>query len=172
MSRPLRILQVTDLYEPFIGGMEQHVKSLSRGLADRGHKVVVATTRLPGTADDETMDGVRIRRITGWSSRVLADWYERTDVPFHPPVPDPGAIAGLKVIIDELRPDVVHAQGWITYSCLALAARRRRFRLFVTMHDHAFACVRKTLMRNGLEGRSLDHGSTPACAVLQASTAP
>ena len=60
MSRPLRILQVTDLYEPFIGGMEQHVKSLSRGLADRGRKVVVATTRLPGTADDWTIEGVRV----------------------------------------------------------------------------------------------------------------
>jgi glycosyltransferase involved in cell wall biosynthesis len=148
VNRPLKILQITDLYEPFIGGMEQHVKTLSGGLAQRGHEVMIATARLPGTADDETVDGVRVRRIAGWSSRVLAGWYERAEAPFHPPVPDPGVTAELKAIIGELRPDIVHAQGWITYSCLAIA-RHRNFRLVVTLHDHGFTCVRKTLLRNG-----------------------
>jgi len=50
VSRPLRILQVTDLYDPFIGGMESHVKALSHGLVRLGHEVTVATARLPGTA--------------------------------------------------------------------------------------------------------------------------
>lgn len=148
MSRSLRILQVADLYKPFIGGMEQHVETLSQHLARRGHEVTVATVRVPGTAADETADGVAIRRITGWSSRVLANRYERSDAPFHPPVPDPGTVAALHKVIDQLRPEIVHAQGWITYSCLA-AASRRRFRLVVTMHDHGFTCARRTLMRDG-----------------------
>jgi glycosyltransferase involved in cell wall biosynthesis len=150
VGRTLRILQVADLFEPFIGGMEQHVKALSRGLAQRGHEVTVATAHIPGTAIDETVDGVRVRRILGWSGRALARWYERAEAPFHPPMPDPGVVAALKQIIDETHPDVVHAQGWISYSCLAVA-RHGRFQLVVTMHDHSFACVRKTLMRKNLE---------------------
>jgi glycosyltransferase involved in cell wall biosynthesis len=146
----LRILQVADLFEPFIGGMEQHVKTLSGGLAQRGHKVTVATSYLPGTAFDEAVDGFRVRRIAGWSGRALSGWYERAEVPFHPPIPDPGMVAALKRLIDEFRPDIVHAQGWISYSCLAIT-RHRRFRLVVTLHDHSFACVRKSLMHNDLE---------------------
>src|SRR5580693_9500276 len=96
MSKPLRILQVSDFFEPFVGGMEQHVKTLSRGLAQRGHEVTVATVHLPGTAVDEAVDGFRIKRIAGWSSRALAGWYERAEAPFHPPVPDPGIVAALK----------------------------------------------------------------------------
>jgi glycosyltransferase involved in cell wall biosynthesis len=147
-SRKLKILQVTDLYKPFIGGMEQHVETLSHGLTQRGHEVIVATAQLPDTPDDEIVDGFRIRRIAGWSGRALAGLYERAEAPFHPPVPDPGVVAELKRIIDEARPDVVHAQGWITYSCLAIALHRR-FRLVVTLHDYGFVCGRKTLMRNG-----------------------
>jgi glycosyltransferase involved in cell wall biosynthesis len=148
VSRSLRILQVTDLYDPFIGGMESHVKALSHGLVRLGHEVTVATARLPGTAADETVDGLRIRRFTGWSARALASWYEQAEAPFHPPLPDPGVVAELKRVINESRPDVVHAQGWITYSCLMMA-RHRRFKLVVTVHDHGFMCARKTLLRNG-----------------------
>lgn len=150
MSQTLKILQVADLFEPFIGGMEQHVKALSQGLTQRGHEVTIATVQIPGALVDETIDGYRVRRILGWSGRALAGWYERDEAPFHPPVPDPGVVSVLKQIIDELRPDVVHAQGWISYSCLAIA-RHRRFQLVVTMHDHSFACIRKTLMRKNLQ---------------------
>ena len=150
MSQTLKILQVADLFEPFIGGMEQHVKTLSQGLTQRGHEVTIATAHIPGTLVDETIDGYRVRRILGWSGRALARLYERDEAPFHPPVPDPGVVSALRQIIDELRPDIVHAQGWISYSCLAIATRRR-FRLVVTMHDHSFACVRKTLMRKNLQ---------------------
>jgi len=149
MTRRLKILQVVDLYDPFIGGMELHVKALSQGLACRGHEVTIATSHLSGTAIDEVVDGLRIRRISGWTNRALRGWYERAEAPYHPPLPDPGVMRALREIIDDERPDLVHAQGWISYSCMAIA-RRREFQLVVTMHDYSFICVRKTLMRNGL----------------------
>jgi glycosyltransferase involved in cell wall biosynthesis len=152
MTGRLRVLQVADLYEPFVGGMEQHVQTLSRLLTQRGHEVTVATARLPGTAADETTaDGIRVCRITGWAGRALEGRYERPEAPFHPPAPDPGVVAGLAHIIGELRPDIVHAQGWITYSCLATRLRRSS-RLVVTLHDHGMACPRRTLMRHGRAG--------------------
>jgi glycosyltransferase involved in cell wall biosynthesis len=60
-------------------------------------------------------------------------------------------VARLTGIIGEMRPDIVHAQGWISYSCLAVRPRRD-FRLVVTLHDHGMACPRRTLMRHGDAG--------------------
>src|SRR5260370_27388211 len=127
--------------------MELHVKTLSRLLAQLGHEVTVATGRLPGTAEEETTDGVRIRRITGWAGRALAGRYERSAAPIPPPMPDPGVVAGLTRIIGEARPDIVQAQGWISYSCLAVR-RRQGFRLVVGLHDYRMACARRTMMRH------------------------
>jgi glycosyltransferase involved in cell wall biosynthesis len=147
MNRPLRILLVADFFEPFIGGAELHVKTLASELARRGHEVTVATVQLPGTEAAESIDGFRVKRLVGWSGRVLSGFYERKEAPFHPPVPDPGIVAALKSIIDEVRPHIVNAQGWIAYSCLSIF-RHKRFRLVVTLHDHSLVCVRRTLMRN------------------------
>jgi glycosyltransferase involved in cell wall biosynthesis len=149
MSRPLRILQVSDLYEPFIGGMESHVKALSHGLASRGHEVTIATAHLPETTTDEIADGLRIRRIAGWANRALHGWYERAEAPYQPPLPDPGMMRALREIINDEHPDIVHAQGWISYSCMAIA-RRSECPLVVTMHDYSFSCARRTFLRNGL----------------------
>ena len=154
MNRPLKIVQVTDLFEPFVGGMEQHVATLSHGLAQRGHDVTVVTARLPGTAGAESTGACRVKRITGWYGRVPAGWYAPGDTPCHPPVPDPGVVAALRAVIGRARPDVVHAQGWLADACLALA-RARRPALVVTLHDHGHACPRKTLLR---DGRSLCPG--------------
>jgi glycosyltransferase involved in cell wall biosynthesis len=150
MGTRLRILQVTDLFEPFIGGLEQHVKTLASGLAQRGHEVTVVTAHLPGTTADEAVGRFRVRRVTGWSGRALAPWYERREAPFHPPMPDPGIAAALRQLIAELRPHIVHAHGWISYTCLAMA-KDPPFQLVVTLHDYGLACVRKTLMRDGRE---------------------
>jgi hypothetical protein len=147
VSRSLRILQVTDLYDPFIGGRESHVKAISHGLVRLGHEVTVATARLPGAAADETIDGLRFTRFAGWSARALVDWYERAEAPFHGPLPDLGAVAELKRVINEPCPDVVRAQRWITYSC-QMMARHRRSKLLATAHDYRFMCARKTLLRN------------------------
>jgi glycosyltransferase involved in cell wall biosynthesis len=149
MATSLRILQVSDLYEPFIGGAERLVKTLSEGLVQRGHEVNVATTRLPETLTDQTVNGVRVRRITGWSTRILASSYERAEAPFHPPVPDPAVVRALNAIIDDLRPDIVHAHGWITYSCMA--ANLKGSKLIVTLHDYGQICARKTLQLDGAE---------------------
>lgn len=146
--RPLRILQVSDLFEPFVGGMEQHVRTLSHGLAERGHDVAVVTAQLPGTAAEESIGGCRVRRITGWYGRVPAGWYAPGHTLCHPPVPDPGVVAALREIIGRWRPDVLHAQGWMAYSCLAMPPGRRPA-LIVTLHDHGYACPRKTLLQDG-----------------------
>ena len=50
VARRMRILHVTPYYQPSVGGLTLHVKSLSDGLAARGHEVTVFTSRLFGSA--------------------------------------------------------------------------------------------------------------------------
>jgi glycosyltransferase involved in cell wall biosynthesis len=59
----MRVLFVLENYYPYIGGAEVLFKNLCEGLADRGNDVTVITTQLPGTAANETINRVKIRRI-------------------------------------------------------------------------------------------------------------
>jgi len=60
----VRIAQVSPWFSPHFGGVESHVRSLSRELARRGHEVTVVTSRHdPSSLPEETMDGFRVLRV-------------------------------------------------------------------------------------------------------------
>ncbi|MGH7408563.1 MAG: glycosyltransferase family 4 protein, partial [Candidatus Methylomirabilales bacterium] len=59
---PLRLCLCVSLFRPAIGGAERQAEQLARVLAARGHRVTVVTQRLPGTAPEEELDGVRVVR--------------------------------------------------------------------------------------------------------------
>lgn len=59
----MKILFVTDLYYPFVGGGQVLIKILGENLARRGHDATVLTSRLPGTAGREVQQGVTIKRV-------------------------------------------------------------------------------------------------------------
>ena len=60
----MRIAQVSPWFSPHLGGVESHVRSLSRELAARGNDVTVVTSRhdlsLPA---EESMEGFRVVRV-------------------------------------------------------------------------------------------------------------
>ena len=66
-------------FPPEVGGLESHVYYLCRGLAARGHRVDVVTSRSrPGLPEREVMDGVRVwrtplpaRTTLGWAAHAL-----------------------------------------------------------------------------------------------------
>ena len=60
----MKILFVLENYYPFIGGAEVLFKNLCEGLAEKGHDIIVLTTQLQGTLPDETINGVKIHRIS------------------------------------------------------------------------------------------------------------
>jgi len=62
MVTPMRILHTVELYEPSVGGAQEVVRQVSTRLAERGHEVTVATTRLSGRQSDR-IDGVHIREF-------------------------------------------------------------------------------------------------------------
>ena len=84
----MRILMVTDFYWPFLGGVEQHVRTLSHTLHERGHHVAVATLWGEGLAETEMDLGVPVYRLHSSSQR--ANWlYSEPKRPWAPPFPDP-----------------------------------------------------------------------------------
>jgi glycosyltransferase involved in cell wall biosynthesis len=140
----MRILMVSDFYPPIIGGLEGYVHTLAHELVRRGHRVSVATLRHKGAPAYELDAGVHVHRLAGWH-RLLAPFYESAARRFHPTVPDPGVMAGLRRVVARERPDVVHAHGWMLYSCLPLKEWSSAG-LVVTLHDYGLVCPKKTYM--------------------------
>ena len=143
----MRILLVTDFYPPIIGGLERYVQTLAHELVRRGHQVAVATLRQEGAPACELDVGVRVHRLAGWN-RLLAPFYASAARQFHPTAPDPGVMAGLRHVVAQERPDIVHAHGWMLYSCLPLKAWSKAG-LIVTLHDYGLVCPKKTYMHAG-----------------------
>jgi glycosyltransferase involved in cell wall biosynthesis len=144
----MRVMQLTELYHPIIGGAESYVAALSKGLVGLGHTVCVVTIQPGGLPDEETIDGVRVLRIRSWSQN-LTRFYSDTSHPFHPPAPDPGAVAALRRIIQQEQPAVVHSHNWLNHSFFPLYHAHKGPAHVVTLHDYAMACPRKTLLRPG-----------------------
>lgn len=66
-ARGLRVMIVTDQYEPMVGGVPTVTKELARGLSERGHTVTVVA---PGT----TAPGVSARPVTTRGVAGPDDW--------------------------------------------------------------------------------------------------
>jgi len=128
--RELRVLIVTDQYEPMVGGVPSVTKDLARGLAGRGHAVAVvapSATReghradgppgqAPGTVTVDFRGSVAWPWCAGQRLGVLA----------------PASAAKL---ITAFEPDVVHLHSPLTLGAAARpAARRRRVPVVYTNH--------------------------------------
>ena len=60
----MKIAQVSPWFFPHLGGVESHVRSVSRELAARGHQVTVVTSRHdPSLPSEENLDGFRVVRV-------------------------------------------------------------------------------------------------------------
>jgi len=143
----MHVMHLTDFYHPIIGGLERSVETLSQELIRLGHSVVVVTLQTGALPDEEVINGVRVIRIRSWSQK-LTSLYADASRPFHPTVPDPGAVASLRRVINRERPDVVHSNGWIAYSYFPLHHARRGPAHVMTLHDYGLACATKTLLHS------------------------
>lgn len=145
----MRILLLSDLYPPIIGGLERHVETLGRSLARRGHEVAVATLWHEGLPEFEVVEGVSVHRVRGFFQRFEGA-FEDPARRYAPPVPDPGVVAALRGIVGELKPDIVHAHNWMVHSYLPLK-RASGARLILSLHDYSLVCAKKSLMfRDGI----------------------
>jgi glycosyltransferase involved in cell wall biosynthesis len=140
----MRLIELTDLYAPAIGGLERFVALLSEELARRGHEVHVVTSAVPGAPAAETSSGVTVHRLPLLYQKLAARLSQDAARPFHPPAPDPLFRRLLAEIVQEVKPDVIHAHAWSVFSCLARTFPRTP--VMVTAHDYSLACARKSLV--------------------------
>jgi len=87
-----------------------------------------------------------VHRMRGLAQRAGA--HESAARPFHPQFPDPLVTRALARVVEQERPDVVHAHSPIVHSFIPLK-RRSRARLVLTLHDYAAICAVRVLMRDG-----------------------
>lgn len=139
----MHVLHLVDFYRPTIGGLERHVETLSKEMVALGHQVTVVTLKIDGRPDSEVIDGVRVRRISGWSA-ALAPLYADAARPFHPTAPDPGLVRQLRRLVAEEQPDVVNSHSWIQYSYFPLHQSSSGPAHVVNLHDYGLRCAKKT----------------------------
>lgn len=140
----MRVIELTDLYEPAIGGLERFVRMLSEQLVLRGHEVHVVTSTVPGTPAIETIAGVTVHRLPLLYQKMTPRLSLDASRPFHPPAPDPLFQRLLAKVVNEVKPDVIHAHAWSVFSSLARPVPRTP--VMVTAHDYGLVCARKLLV--------------------------
>ena len=125
--------------DPGYGGAERYVSDLAHGLMDRDHDAVVLSAFPP-------------RLDAGVETRVLhqSDWRDdrvrrlRNHVGDVVSAPWPG----LRAVLEDIRPDLVHTSNLPGIgSGIWEAARRLRIPVVHTLHDYHLLCPRTTLTR-------------------------
>src|SRR3989475_8670206 len=116
----MRIVQVCPWFEPYVGGVETHVATISTELVRRGHDVTVVTSRAdPGLAERDEVRGIHVRRV-----KARGVW------PRTPIAP------ATKAVLGSLEADTAHAHSPppLTSSYAAKASARRRLPFVITYH--------------------------------------
>ena len=164
----MRVLELTDLYRPAIGGLERFVALLSQTLTQRGHEVRVVTAAVAGEPRLERQGDVTVHRLPLTYQRLGLPLVADPARPFHPPARDPAFGRGLRQIVEDFHPDVIHAHSWSVHSALG---RSLAVPVMVTAHDYGLACAKKSLVDRGGDacpGPSLRR--CPTCAAGQYGT--
>jgi 1,2-diacylglycerol 3-alpha-glucosyltransferase len=120
----MRVMLVTDQYEPMVGGVPTVTRELAHGLAERGHEVALV---VPGQGWRGGSGAAgRVRVICRGSVRW--PWYEGMRLGCLPP-------GAARRLITSFAPDVVHLHSPVTLGAAArFAARRRRVPVIYTNH--------------------------------------
>jgi 1,2-diacylglycerol 3-alpha-glucosyltransferase len=120
----LRVLIVTDQYEPMVGGVPTVTRELARGLAERGHAVQVLAPSSTGRSATRAGGRLTVAR----RGSVRWPWYEDQRLGFL-------SRAAAGELISGFAPDVVHVHSPLTLGAAARsAARRRRVPVVYTNH--------------------------------------
>lgn len=144
----MKVLMLSDLYPPVVGGGERHVQSLSRELAKRGHEVSVCTIGHQSLPKYEEEDGVKVYRLEGIFQRIPFLFRDATRR-WHPPTSDWLVTKKLEQILFEHKPDIIHAHGRIVYSMFPLK-NKLDIPLVVTLHGYWAFCLTAALMKGNV----------------------
>jgi glycosyltransferase involved in cell wall biosynthesis len=136
---------VADFYWPFLGGVEQHVRTVAHELTRRGHRVTVVTTLVGDAAEVENDGDVEVVRIRTAVQQLPKLFGQQR--PWAPPVPDPVAAWAIRRIVAERHPDVIHGHDWLARSAMIIGGPGVPF--VSTQHYYTLTCAKKNLLRDG-----------------------
>lgn len=141
----MKILHLTDLFSPNIGGMESHIMNVVRERHRRGAENIVVTLSKIGPPSSRIEDtGYLVYRIDAGFTRFKRAW-NSLDKPYHPPFPDPVVAREIKRIIERNLPDLVYAHNWMIYSYLAFKKPEHPPVIWM-QHDYSLVCPKKSLL--------------------------
>jgi len=116
----MRVLQICHRFPPHPGGIEYHVKRLSRFLSSRGHEVTVLTThRGPTEIEEDDYKVVRLRSFLEPLRNPLP-----LELPFY-----------FRKIAESF--DLIHMHSVYTFTTLLSYPFARRERVVITLHGRA-----------------------------------
>ncbi len=144
----MRVLLVTDFFDPYNGGVEIHVRTVADALVARGHEVAVAT--MPTGSDQPARTGadpVTVYPVNHLIAR-LGKGFTNANRPWAPPFPDPVAMVGLRRAVRSFRPDVIHGHDWLSRSVLPRVVSGS-VPVVTSLHYYTRSCAKKTLWRHG-----------------------
>ncbi len=120
----MKVLIASDLNWPLINGVATFTRNLAKGLADRGHEVVVIAPSQTGKAYTEIDGNYKIYRTRS----VIFPLYQNIRVSLTP-------LLEVRRIIQDFEPDVIHIQMlmWIGQATMS-QARRRNIPVVSTSH--------------------------------------
>jgi glycosyltransferase involved in cell wall biosynthesis len=143
----MRILIATDHYPPFIGGAHRQTRLLATGMVERGHQVDVVTPWHGGLPSFEHAADLSVHRVRQLRT-ALPSLVDHPEQRHQPPFPDPVTILGLRRLIARIRPELIHAYGWLAFS-VATALGRQRIPMLISARDYGYFCANRTLLRKG-----------------------
>lgn len=144
----MRIIHVTENYDPALGGLERHVQVLAGSQAAAGHEVLVVSLARPDSPvrqRDSCCPGVTVVRLDSLTRRVTRG-YDTAAHHFLPPAPDPLFAVRLSRVSAAFAPDVVHTHGWVAHSVVA-SGLPERTALVHTLHEYGLVCAKQTYTR-------------------------
>jgi len=136
------ITLVCDYYPPSVGGMENHVNSLSRELSSLGYKVWVITRRVPyGVSEEIFYRNVKVLRLPSVFNKY--SFYMRN---YDLPLLDPLFLINFIKRFNGLCSKVMHAHGTLTITLSLYKTIFQKPALMATIHDYWPICFRRDLL--------------------------
>ena len=151
----MRILLVLEYFWPQVGGVETLFLELAQGLVQRGHSVVVLTTRLTGTPAFERHEGIEIHRI-GNPDRPSRYRFTLAATPLACRL--------------ARQADLVHTTTYNAALPAWIAARWTRRPVAITVHELIGATCTRSPAPAGPRPGSFACSNWPACAFHSTST--
>ena len=123
----MKILMLTDYFYAHVGGTEKVILELCQRLVSNGHDVRVFTLNIPKTIEEEIFNNIKIIRVNAQDLTAIIGL--QSAISFK-------AWFKLQKVIEEFKPDIVHAHHQFLFTTLIGMLLKKRYHIptVTTLH--------------------------------------